>query len=314
MCLLTTSESSIGDSSSESSAGPSRKRCRPLAATMTSSIHASRSLVPSRVDLLPITRDIQADALTIEVAADIDVKAEVDACIGIEVDVRVDVEDKVEGEGEVESSDRGTMEVGVDIVTRIDIPDGMLMPDDVKHLEQLEVGSLIAGGDFASLLDQITSLERSTARLRGTLMMESIMTITRSSMTPEAIEELINQRVAEALAAYEVNRAGELAVESQSQNGDDDDNENVGGNGNRNWGNGDEKCGGNGNRNKGGNGNGIPIGMIEELKKFALTWWNAYKRTIGIDAAFSMSCRELMKLRTEAYCPRNEIQKIESEL
>ncbi|GKA13367.1 putative reverse transcriptase domain-containing protein [Tanacetum coccineum] len=46
----------------------------------------------------------------------------------------------------------------------------------------------------------------------------------------------------------------------------------------------------------------------------ALTWWNSYKRTIGTEAAFAMSWRELMKLMTEVYCPRNEIQKMESEL
>ncbi|GKG37411.1 hypothetical protein Tco_0447584, partial [Tanacetum coccineum] len=38
--------------SSESSVGTSRKRCRSLAATVTSSIHASRALVLSYVDLL----------------------------------------------------------------------------------------------------------------------------------------------------------------------------------------------------------------------------------------------------------------------
>ncbi|GJW04539.1 putative reverse transcriptase domain-containing protein [Tanacetum coccineum] len=46
----------------------------------------------------------------------------------------------------------------------------------------------------------------------------------------------------------------------------------------------------------------------------ALTWWNAHKRTIGADAAFAMSWREIMKLITKVYCPRNEIQKMESEL
>ncbi|GKA68451.1 reverse transcriptase domain-containing protein [Tanacetum coccineum] len=50
------------------------------------------------------------------------------------------------------------------------------------------------------------------------------------------------------------------------------------------------------------------------LLNSALTWWNAHKRTIGTDVAFAMSWRELMKLMTEVYCPRNEIQKIESEL
>ncbi|GKE01978.1 putative reverse transcriptase domain-containing protein [Tanacetum coccineum] len=43
------------------------------------------------------------------------------------------------------------------------------------------------------------------------------MTIIRSCMTPEAIEELINQRVAEALAAYEANRATELTVEREME-------------------------------------------------------------------------------------------------
>ncbi|GJZ75883.1 retrovirus-related pol polyprotein from transposon TNT 1-94 [Tanacetum coccineum] len=46
----------------------------------------------------------------------------------------------------------------------------------------------------------------------------------------------------------------------------------------------------------------------------ALTWWNSHKRTIRTKAAFAMSWRELMKLMTEVYCPRNEIQKMETEL
>ncbi|GKB24810.1 putative reverse transcriptase domain-containing protein [Tanacetum coccineum] len=50
------------------------------------------------------------------------------------------------------------------------------------------------------------------------------------------------------------------------------------------------------------------------LLNSALTWWNSPKRTVGTDAAFAMSWRELMKLMAEVYCPRNEIQKMESEL
>nr|GEU79319.1 hypothetical protein [Tanacetum cinerariifolium] len=154
----TTSESSVGDSSSESSAGPSRKRCRSHAVTVTSSINASRALFPSRADLLPprkrfrdsispensveedidtyVLADIEADATTIEVLVDRDVEAEVDACIGMEVDVEVDAEEEVEDE--VEPSDRGTIEVRVDVVDEIDILDGMLMLDVVEHLEQVE--------------------------------------------------------------------------------------------------------------------------------------------------------------------------------
>nr|GFC69914.1 reverse transcriptase domain-containing protein [Tanacetum cinerariifolium] len=46
----------------------------------------------------------------------------------------------------------------------------------------------------------------------------------------------------------------------------------------------------------------------------ALTWWNSYKRTIGVDAAYAMKWAGLIKLMTEAYCPRNEVQKMETKL
>ncbi|GJX37418.1 putative reverse transcriptase domain-containing protein [Tanacetum coccineum] len=46
----------------------------------------------------------------------------------------------------------------------------------------------------------------------------------------------------------------------------------------------------------------------------ALTWWNSHKRTIGIEAAYAMTWTKLMKLMTEVYCLRNEIQKMETKL
>nr|GFA44091.1 reverse transcriptase domain-containing protein [Tanacetum cinerariifolium] len=141
------------------------------------------------------------------------------------------------------------------------------------------------------------------------------MTIARSGMTPKEIEELVNQRVKEALAAYEATRAANaLEAKTQSQNGSDDDNGN------------------------GGNRNGVVelrrwFEKIETvfhisncLEKYqvkyatctllnsALTWWNSHKRAIGTKAAFAMSWKELMKLMVEVYCQRNEIQKMESEL
>ncbi|GJY06294.1 putative reverse transcriptase domain-containing protein [Tanacetum coccineum] len=88
----------------------------------------------------------------------------------------------------------------------------------------------------------------------------------------------------EALAAYEATRAANaLEAENQIQNGSDGDNGNSG------------------NRN-GGNGNG-EMEMVEmEIQ------------TRMVEAAFAMSWRELMKLMAEVYFPRNEIQKMESEL
>ncbi|GJT46176.1 hypothetical protein Tco_0954891 [Tanacetum coccineum] len=344
-----TSKSSAVDSSSESSAGPSRKRCRSTAATVTSSIHATRALVPSRADLLPpckrfrdsispedsveedidtdVLEDIKADATAVKVAVDRDVVTRVDAGIDMEVDVGVDVEDEVEDE--VESSDRGTMEVGVDVAAGIDIPDGILMPDVVKRLEQVEEGlqniyehvieiplqriediktrqrelesrSLIVGGERASLLEQN-------------------MTITRSSMTLEEIEELVNRRVDEALNTYEATRAAN-ALEAENGNG---------GNGNPNENNRGArpvaqeytyqdfmKC-----QPLNFNGTEGAVGLIRWFEKMetifhisnclekyqvkyatctllnsALTWWNSHKRTIGTDAAFAMTWRELMKL------------------
>ncbi|GKB82248.1 reverse transcriptase domain-containing protein, partial [Tanacetum coccineum] len=50
------------------------------------------------------------------------------------------------------------------------------------------------------------------------------------------------------------------------------------------------------------------------LQDSALTWWNSHKRTIGVEATYAMNWVELMKLMTEVYCPRNEIQKMETEL
>ncbi|GJV38473.1 putative reverse transcriptase domain-containing protein [Tanacetum coccineum] len=50
------------------------------------------------------------------------------------------------------------------------------------------------------------------------------------------------------------------------------------------------------------------------LQDSALTWWNSHKRTIGVEAAYTMNWVELMKLITEVYYPRNEIQKMETEL
>ncbi|GKA39588.1 hypothetical protein Tco_0732139 [Tanacetum coccineum] len=262
----------------------------------------TRALVPSHADLLPprkrfkdsisledgveedidmdVLEDIEADATAVEVVVDRDVMARVDVGIDMEVDVGVNVED--EAEDEVKSSDRGTMEVRVDVATRIDIPDAMLMPDAVEHLEQVEEGlqdiydhvieiplqrikdietgqkelefrSLITGGERASLLEQVASLERSNVRLQGTMMMERAradrllvepinITITYSCMNLEVIEELINRRVEEALVAYEATcAANALEAESQSQNGRGGDN-----------GNGGDGNGGNGN----GNGNG----------------------------------------------------------
>ncbi|GJT31708.1 reverse transcriptase domain-containing protein [Tanacetum coccineum] len=337
----TTSESLAGDSFSESSAGPSRKRCRSPAATVTSPIHATRALVPSRADLLPprkrfrdsisledsveedidtdVLEDIEADATVVEVVVDRDVQARVDTGIDMEVDVGDDVEDEVEDE--VESSERGTMEVRVDVVVGIDIPDAMLMPNAVERLEQVEEGfqdiydhvieiplqriedietgqrelesrSLIAGGERASLLEQVASLERSNARLQGTMMMERA----RADRLRRRVRFMESElRQIHRTPAYEVTRvANALEAENQSQNGSDGDN-----------GNGENVNGGNENPNE-NNRDARPVARECTYQDFMKCQQLNFKETEGV--------RELMKLMAEVYCPRNEIQKMESKL
>ncbi|GKB19902.1 putative reverse transcriptase domain-containing protein [Tanacetum coccineum] len=157
------------------------------------------------------------------------------------------------------------------------------------------------------------------------------MTITRSGMTPAAIAKIITQRVTEALAAQEANRAARLEAESQIQNRDEGNNNNGNENGGRNGNN------RNGNPN-GGAGRDAPVARVCTYKDFlncqprnfsdtegviglarclldgALTWWNSHMQTIGIDEAYEMPWKDIMKLMIEVYCPRNEIQKLESEL
>nr|GEY16762.1 reverse transcriptase domain-containing protein [Tanacetum cinerariifolium] len=335
----TTSESSARDSSSELYDRPSRKRCRSPAVTVILAIHAMRDLVPSCADLLPprkrfrdsispedsvekdvdtdVLEDIEADATTVEVVVDRDVEAGIDVGFGMEVDVGVDVEDNVEGE--VESSDRGTMEVGVDMVAGIDIRDDT-SSEDRGHKDMTK---RVGGEEYDCWL-----------------IVEPVnMTITHSGITPEAIKELVNQRVKEALATYEVTRAAnalkektkaKMAVTAIMEMGEIEmvkmetvkmeieemeiQMRMIGGM------------------------EGVVrlIRLFEKMETVfhisncpekyqvkyatstllnsALTWWNSHKRTIRTEAIFSMSWRELTKLMAEVYCPGNEIQKMESEL
>ncbi|GJR72620.1 hypothetical protein Tco_0084985 [Tanacetum coccineum] len=159
-----TSESSARDSSSESSTRPSRKRCRSPTPT---GFYFTEDSVEEDIDT-NVLADIKADATAVEVAVDRDVKAGVDASIGMEVDVGIDVEDEVKDE-RLEQVE----EVVQDIYGHVmEIP--LQRVEDIETRQrELKVRSLIAGGERASLHEQVASLERSNARLRGTMMMES---------------------------------------------------------------------------------------------------------------------------------------------
>ncbi|GJZ28210.1 hypothetical protein Tco_0572857 [Tanacetum coccineum] len=288
----TTSESSAGDSSFESFARPSRKRCRSLAATVTASIHATRALVPSHADLLPsrkrfrdsitpensveedidmdVLEDIKADATANEVAVNRDVEAGVDAGIDMKVDVGVDVED------EVKSSDRGTMEVKVDVVVGIDTPDGMLILDVVEHLDDVDNGNGRNGnggdgnGGYGNGGNGNPNENNRGAR-----------PVSRESTYQDFMKcQPLNFKGAKGVVGL-IRWFEKMETVFHISNCP-------------------EKC-------------QVKYDTCTLLNN-ALTWWNLHKRTAGTKAAFAMSCRELMKLMAEVYCPRNEIQKMEFEL
>nr|GFC50259.1 reverse transcriptase domain-containing protein [Tanacetum cinerariifolium] len=49
------------------------------------------------------------------------------------------------------------------------------------------------------------------------------------------------------------------------------------------------------------------------LQESALTWWNSHMRAVGQDVAYAMPWVALKSMITSKYCPRGEIQKLESE-
>ncbi|GKF67498.1 putative reverse transcriptase domain-containing protein, partial [Tanacetum coccineum] len=144
---------------------------------------------------------------------------------------------------------------------------------------------------------------------------------------------MVNHRVAEEIEAREAART----LEPLNENGDEQEGEN-GGNGN-----GGNRGNGHRNENHGMNYGGFMpvarectfqdflkckphnfsgtegvVGLTRWFEKIetdsTLTWWNSHKRIIGVEAAYAMNWVKLMKLMTEVYCPRNEIQKMETEL
>ncbi|GKA39439.1 putative reverse transcriptase domain-containing protein [Tanacetum coccineum] len=187
-----------------------------------------------------------------------------------------------------------------------------------------------------ALTERVAELERDDMRLKGTASVESQrvdqlqrgmsrmqrelrqirwkMPNTRSgaSMTHEEVEELVTRRVAEEMEAREAART----LEPLNENGDEQEGEN-GGNGND--GNGGNRNGGNRNRGNGENENGnrnrnhgmnyggfMPVARECTFQDFLKCKPHNFSGTEGVAG--------LMRLMTEVYCPRNEIQKMETEL
>ncbi|GJS53252.1 retrovirus-related pol polyprotein from transposon TNT 1-94 [Tanacetum coccineum] len=147
--LPTTFESSFGDFSSDSLtssserpsysptslsfAGPSRKRCRSPATSVRLATPTPRAL-----SFACSEEDINSDVMA-NIKADVAAKAA--AVDEIRAKTEVGFERDDEAEDEAESSDRGTMEIGIDKVIELEIPVDSLVPtSDGGSREDFEIG------------------------------------------------------------------------------------------------------------------------------------------------------------------------------
>ncbi|GJX88945.1 reverse transcriptase domain-containing protein [Tanacetum coccineum] len=137
-----------------------------------------------------------------------------------------------------------------------------------------------------------------TPKKRTTRASPATTTTTTTPVTNAQLKALIDQGVADALAARDIDR---------SMNGDDSHNS------------------GTGVRRQ------APLARemetvfrisnctVENQIKFAtctllgsaLTWWNAHVSIVGHDIAYAMTWTNLKKMMTDKYCPRGEINKLE---
>ncbi|XP_071686785.1 uncharacterized protein [Rutidosis leptorrhynchoides] len=146
-----------------------------------------------------------------------------------------------------------------------------------------------------------------------------------TGMSAAQIEEMVTQRVAEAVANTEAGRAANAANERRPEVA------NV-----------QQRCNYKafmGCKPQSFSGTKGPVGLIRWLEKlesvfkisectgndrvkFAsctlldgdLTWWNSFAKSVGIDVAYNTPWEEFKKLMINEYCPRNEIQRLETEL
>nr|GFB32157.1 hypothetical protein [Tanacetum cinerariifolium] len=121
-------------------------------------------------------------------------------------------------------------------------------------------------------------------------------------MTQEAINNLIAQRVAEAIAEYETQR-------NRVVNGDTSNTTGTGPRTVRPT----RECTYKDYLNRGPlkfNGTEGVIGLTQ----CALTWWNSHIRAVGQEVAYAMPWKTLKQMMTVKYCPRSEVKKLEVDL
>ncbi|GJX67782.1 hypothetical protein Tco_0303509 [Tanacetum coccineum] len=220
--------------SSSLSVGPSRKRCRSLPTLVTAVAPTPGSLAPD-IDsdvMADIEADIAAETAVTEAATTVEVFT------GFEADIEIDRDD--DAKEEAESSARGTMEIGIDRATELEITADIPAPVvDGGDRETFDIGLDVVIQELYDhmvdiLVQRIADVKeeqrcQEVRALSNDREMTRTMTITRSKMTPNGVEELISRRVAEALEAYEANRGNGNGNGIRGGNGDGNPNMNAGG-------------------------------------------------------------------------------------
>ncbi|GKE04950.1 putative reverse transcriptase domain-containing protein, partial [Tanacetum coccineum] len=344
----TTLESSLGSSSERSldssspSSRPSCKRCRSLTASVPSPTYVLRLISPTPADLLPPCKrfrdsyspedsgeeHMEVDTADAEAVADVDISDGVVAHTenGVGMGVKITASDVREDDEEFEAE------------------------ASVADRKEIDVDPLAIGDSFESSRGGIHDLEDIVYDIVYYMSEVRIDRIIEIETTQRQLETKALAAYEEARAA----NALEAENQSQNGNDGNNGNGGNENGGNGNGGNGNPYKSGRGDRLVAREGTyqdfikcqplnfkgteGV-VGLIMWFKKTetvfhinncpekyqvkyatctllnsALTWWNSHKRTIGTEAAFTMSWRELMKLMAEVYCPINEIQKMEFEL
>ncbi|GJS23287.1 putative reverse transcriptase domain-containing protein [Tanacetum coccineum] len=288
-------------------------------ASVPSSTHVWRSIAPTPTDLLPPRKRFR-DSYSLEDSEEEHMEvdtadAEAVADVGISEGIVAHPEDGVDPLviGDSFESSRGGI---------LDLEDTIY--DIVHYMSEVRI-------------DRITEIETTQRQLETSQMVASGERAS-ISQEESSLEALAAHEVTRAANALEAENQSQNSSDGGNGNGGNGDGENGNGK-NENGGNGNPNENGRGDRLvsrectyqdfmkcqplnfKGTEG---VIGLIRWFEKMetvfhisnyseksqvkyatctllnsALTWWNSHKRTIGTEAAFAMSWRELMKLMTE---------------
>ncbi|GJX24779.1 putative reverse transcriptase domain-containing protein [Tanacetum coccineum] len=337
--------------SSSPSPGPSHKICRSPTASVPSSTHVSRLIAPTPADLLlPCKRfrDSYSPEDSGEEHMEVDTAdAEADADVGISEGVVAHAEDSIDIGVEITASDvREDDEEFEAEASAADMREIVVDPLAIGDSFESSRGGILDLEDtiydivyYMSevRIDRITEIETTQRQLETSQLIDSLCW--HMALSQEEFHQVHRnrddtrrrlRRLESALAAHEATRiANALVAENQSQNGSDGGDGNDG-NGNSENGNGENGNGGNGNPNENGRGD-RPVAKECTYQDFIKCQPLNFKGTEGViglkrwfekmETMFHISncpeksqVKEIMKLMTEVYCPRNEIQKMETEL